>query len=251
MTAQVAINTENRVMRIQLMRPEAKNALNHAMYAAMADALIEANTSNDIRCVVLTGSEDSFTAGNDLADFAAEMPEGEWPVMRFLNTLRDMDTPVLVAINGLAVGVGVTMLLHSDLAFASKAASFSAPFTKIGLVPEAGSSLLLPLAVGNAWANDMLLANRKLDAQEALSAGLVSRVLPADTLLSTAIDVAENIAALAPGAMSASKRLIRNQRERVIAQMQAEGEIFAAQLKSPEFAESVAAMMEKRLPNFE
>jgi enoyl-CoA hydratase/carnithine racemase len=237
-------------MKIQLTRPEAKNALSHAMYTAMAEGLEQAQASNDIRCVLLTGSEDSFTAGNDLADFAADMPEGEWPVMRFLNTLRDMDTPVLVAVNGLAVGVGVTLLLHSDLAFASTEASFAAPFTKIGLVPEAGSSLLLPMALGNAWANDMLLANRKLDAQEALLAGLVSRVLPAQELMATATDVAENIASLAPGAISASKRLIRNNREGIIAQMQAEGEIFAAQLKSPEFAESVAAMMEKRAPNF-
>lgn len=250
MTEHVSVSLENRVMKIQLTRPEAKNALSHAMYTAMAEGLEQAQASNDIRCVLLTGSEDSFTAGNDLADFAADMPEGEWPVMRFLNTLRDMDTPVLVAVNGLAVGVGVTLLLHSDLAFASTEASFAAPFTKIGLVPEAGSSLLLPMALGNAWANDMLLANRKLDAQEALLAGLVSRVLPAQELMATATDVAENIASLAPGAISASKRLIRNNREGIIAQMQAEGEIFAAQLKSPEFAESVAAMMEKRAPNF-
>lgn len=250
MTEHVSVSIENRVMKIQLTRPEAKNALSHAMYTAMAEGLEQAQASNDIRCVLLTGSEDSFTAGNDLADFAADMPEGEWPVMRFLNTLRDMDTPVLVAVNGLAVGVGVTLLLHSDLAFASTEASFAAPFTKIGLVPEAGSSLLLPMALGNAWANDMLLANRKLDAQEALLAGLISRVLPAQELMATATQVAENIASLAPGAISASKRLIRNNREGIIAQMQAEGEIFAAQLKSPEFAESVAAMMEKRAPNF-
>lgn len=250
MTEQVVIQQQDRVMTITLNRPEVKNALSHAMYAAMADALAKANTSDSIRCVIITANGDAFTAGNDLADFANPMPEGDWPVMRFLENLRDMDTPVIAAVNGIAVGVGLTMLLHCDLAFANDVASFSAPFTKIGLVPEAGSSLLLPMTVGNAWANDILLAGRVLSAQEALSCGLISRVVSEEELSTTAQSVAATIASFAPNAMSASKRLIRNQQQRVIDQMQSEGEIFSAQLKSPEFSESVTAMLEKRPPVF-
>lgn len=247
----VRVEVDARVMTITLDRPDVKNALTHDMYCAIADALIEADDSGEIRCVVITGVGDAFTAGNDLREFAQGMPEGEPPVMRFLEALRDMDTPVIAAVNGVAVGVGLTMLLHCDLAFASENATFSAPFPRVGLVPEAGSSMLLPRALGTAWANDIILAGRTLTATDALVAGLVSRVVPAEELPDLAHEVAGRIASFAPNAMRESKRLVRSDRDRVIEQMNRENEVFLPRLKSAEFAEVAAAFKEKRAPEFD
>ncbi len=251
MTNHIAVAREGKVLTITINRPEQKNALSHAMYAAMADALEKAQTDDQIRCVVITGAGDVFTAGNDMGDFAAGMPEGTPPVVRFLSALRDVEKPVVAAVNGPAVGVGLTMLLHCDLSFASDTATFAAPFAKLGLVPEAASSLLIPSSLGTAWANDILLAGRKLEAEDALKAGLISRVFPADELLAETMTVAHNVAALAPTAMKESKRLIRGRQEEVKQQMLAEAEVFGAQLRSPEFAEAAAAFMEKRAPVFD
>lgn len=251
MSEHVRVRVAGRVMTITLDRPDVRNALTHAMYAALADALERADGDGDIRCVLITGEGEAFTAGNDLGDFADPLPDGPLPVMRFLEILRDMDTPVVAAVNGFAVGVGLTMLLHCDLAFASEQATFSAPFTRIGLVPEAGSSLLLPRSLGTAWANDILLAGRVLTAADALVAGLVSRVLPGDELLGVADSVARQIAGLAPNSVRESKRLIRADRGRTAERMEMEGEVFFTQLGSAEFSESLAAMKEKRAPDFD
>jgi enoyl-CoA hydratase/carnithine racemase len=162
-----------------------------------------------------------------------------------------MDMPVLAAVNGLAIGVGLTLLLHCDLVFASEAATFSAPFTRLGVVPEAGSSLLLPQAMGKAWATDLLLTGRVLSADEALTAGLVSRVTAHDDLRGLARDVAGALAARAPNAVRKSKRLIRADRPDVTVRMKAEEAVFMEQLRSREFAESLRAILEKREPEFE
>lgn len=251
MTNHIAVAREGKVMTITINRPDQKNALSHAMYTAMADALAEAQTDDSVRCIVITGVGDTFTAGNDMGDFAGGMPEGKPPVARFLEALRDAEKPVVAAVNGPAVGIGLTMLLHCDLSFASDTATFSAPFTKLGLVPEAASSLLLPASLGTAWANDILLAGRKLEADEALKAGLISRIFPREDLLRQTMTVAANMAGAAPNAMKGSKRLIRGGREAVRIQMESEAEIFGAQLRSAEFAEAAAAFLEKRAPVFD
>lgn len=247
----VRVEVHERLMTITLDRPEVKNALTHEMYAAVADALAKAEGSDEVRCVVITGSGDVFTAGNDLGDFAKPLPEGTWPAGRFLEVLRDMDTPVVAAVNGAAIGVGLTMLLHCDLAFAAESATFSAPFTRVGVVPEAGSSLLLPRALGNAWANDILLAGRVLTAADALVAGLVSRVVPADELEDVARGVARQVATLAPNSTRESKRLIRADRDQIAERMERETKAFRAQLSSAEVAESLLAIREKRQPIFD
>lgn len=232
-------------------RPDQKNALTHAMYAAIADALEELNTDDTLRVATITGAGDAFTSGNDLMDFAAGNTDGPPPVLRFLDNIRDAEKPVIAAVNGIAVGVGLTMLLHCDLAFASNTARFKAPFPHVGLVPEAGSSLLLPQALGNAWANDILLAGRTLDADDALRAGLISRVYSPAELIEKTNETAAIIAAQAPNAMKKSKRLIRSNRPDVIERMKAEGVLFDEQLRSPEFAECAAAFMQKRAPKFD
>ena len=251
MSEHITQSLENRVLTLTINRPERKNALTQAMYAALADAINGANGDKAIRAIIITGQGELFTAGNDLTDFAGNMNDGEPPVARFLAAIRDAEKPLIAAVNGPAIGVGLTMLLHCDIAYAADTADFRAPFTALGLVPEAGSSLLLPLTVGNSMANDILLAGRVLTAEEALASGLVSRVLPAAELLSAAQKTAAAIAASAPTAMRRSKALIRANRDAVKARMDAEGKIFGEQLKSPEFAEAAAAFAQKRKPVFE
>ncbi|MFT6452384.1 MAG: enoyl-CoA hydratase/carnithine racemase [Halocynthiibacter sp.] len=246
MTDHILCDISNRVMTITLNRPERKNALTRDMYGAIADALAEADANKDIRAIVITGTGDAFTSGNDIGDFTQKPPEGKQPVTRFLENISTAQTPILAAVNGIAVGVGLTMLLHCDLVFASKDARFKAPFTSLGLVPEAASSLLLPNAVGMAWANDILIAGRLLSADDALSAGLASRIYAPDELLEETQKVAATIAALAPSGVLQTKALIRANRKAVSEKMQIEGEIFAAQLQSAEFKEAAMAFMQGR-----
>jgi enoyl-CoA hydratase/carnithine racemase len=247
----VVLSIDDRVMTIHLNRPEARNSLTSEMCAALTDALVLADESRDIRCIVITGGGRSFTVGIDY-ELMPEIGQKEnSPALRFVETLRDLETPIIAAANGTAIGVGLTMLLHCDLVFASATARFSAPFGRIGLVPEAGSSLLLPLALGNAWANDLLLSGRVLRASEALSAGLVSRVVPADELLPLCLGVAKKIAGFAPNAIVESKRLIRSGRALAKEQMSKETPLFRAQLNSSEFTESLASLFERRQPVFD
>ncbi|MEO0682295.1 MAG: enoyl-CoA hydratase-related protein [Pseudomonadota bacterium] len=251
MTDLVRTELDGRVLRLTLARPEKLNALTQDMYAALADGLERAAAEAEVRVVVVTGEGETFTAGNDLKDFAAgPRGDGPPPVIRFLQAVRDCPKPVIAAVNGPAVGVGLTMLLHCDLAFAAETATFRAPFAQIGLVPEAGSSLLLPQALGLAWANDLLIAGRVLTAAEALSAGLVSRVYAPKTLAKETARTAASVAAQAPEATRLTKALIRSQREAVAERMEREGELFAARLRSAEFMEAAAAFMHKRAPDF-
>ncbi|MCB2099050.1 MAG: enoyl-CoA hydratase/isomerase family protein [Parvularculaceae bacterium] len=251
MTHHVVTERDGRVLTVTMNRADKKNALTHDMYLAIADALELAHAEPQIRCVIITGAGDSFTAGNDLSDFAAGLPEGKPPVVRFLEAIVNCDKPVMAAVNGPAVGVGLTMLLHSDLVYASERATFRSPFPHVGVVPEAASSLLLPMTVGNAWANDIFIGGRVLSAAEALSAGLISRIFPAASFMEECRKISVAVAAQAPNAMLHTKRLIRANRDVVIERMKKEGEIFNAQLKSPEFMLAAAAYMQKRLPEFD
>ncbi|KPP85653.1 MAG: Enoyl-CoA hydratase/carnithine racemase [Rhodobacteraceae bacterium HLUCCO07] len=251
MSENIIITREGRVVTLSIARLEKKNALTQDMYGAMADAL-EAYAGNDAdRALVITGAGDMFTAGNDLTDFAKGDREAEVPpVWRFLNAIRDCPKPVIAAVNGPGIGIGLTMLLHCDLVYAAESATLGAPFVKLGLVPEAGSSLLLPAAVGMAVANDMLLAGRTLSAGEAERFGLVARVFPDAELMESVAEIARGVAASAPVAMKLSKGLIRQGHEAVAECMAAESKLFAAQLQGPEFSESVAAMAGKRAPDY-
>ncbi|MEM8997333.1 MAG: enoyl-CoA hydratase-related protein [Acidobacteriota bacterium] len=247
------IDTERRgrVLVLTIHRPDQLNALTHDMYSSLAQGLEDLSSDDTLRAAVITGRGEYFTAGNDLGDFARGMPEGKPPVMRFLEALRDAPKPVIAAVNGPAIGVGLTLLLHCDLSYASESATFRAPFPQVGVVPEAGSSLLLPQAVGMAWANDILIAGRTLNAEEAVAIGLVSRVFADDELLPETLTIAAGVAGQAPNATRKSKALIRGGREALVEQMKREGKDFFEQLQSAEFRESVAAIREKRAPNFD
>ncbi|MEO1657936.1 MAG: enoyl-CoA hydratase [Pseudomonadota bacterium] len=249
MTDAIKISTIDKITTLTISRPEKKNAITQAMYGAMADAIEAYGEDDDVRAFIITGEGDMFTSGNDLGDFATGGMEHDLPpVFRFLMGISSCPKPLIVAVNGPAIGVGLTMLLHCDLVYAAKSATFGAPFVKLGLVPEASSSLLLPEAVGMAVANDILLGGRTLTAPEALEYGLIARVFAEADLQAEVQRIAEHVAASAPTALKRSKALIRNRQKLVQDHMMVEAKIFSEQLQSPDFAESVAAMMQKRAP---
>jgi len=221
------------------------------MYAALAGAIREYQTSDDARALVISGEGDYFTSGNDLRDFANGSDGDETPpVVQFLEAISTCPKPVIGAVNGPAIGVGLTMLLHCDLVFAAETATLSAPFVGLGLVPEAASSMLLPEVVGPAVANDIFMTGRALTAQEALQFGLVSRVFSEDELSDAVAEIATQVARSAPMALKRTKSLVRSQNDAIAGRMKAESKLFSEQLASPDFAESVAAKMQGRAPVF-
>lgn len=244
------IDLEGDVRLITLNRPEKKNALTGAMYDAMRAALAGADASEKIGAVVFAGQPGMFSAGNDLADFLGGAADGfsASPALAFIRQLARTRTPMVAAIDGIAVGIGATLSLHCDLVYASPAARLRMPFVELGLVPEAASSYLLPLRVGRLKATELLLLSRPLDADEALALGLVNAVLPADMLLDQAIAQAAKLAALPPGALAASRALIRGDQAQVEAALEAEARAFDAQLRSPESQERLAAFLARSKP---
>ena len=241
------------ILTLTFNRPEKKNALTQAMYGAAADAINAAQDDKNVRVILLTGAGDAFTAGNDIADFAgagSAPREGEPPVARYLKAILYCEKPLIAAVNGLAIGVGVTMLLHCDLVYAGETATFQTPFVNLGLVPEAASSLLLPRAIGTQKANEMFLLGRKVGAEEAERIGLAAATVPDAELMKTARAAASALAAKAPGAVKATKKLARGELAEIAARMDAESKIFGAQLQTAEFAEAASAFAEKRAPDF-
>jgi len=250
MTNPIIIKTTGRVMTACFNRPDKKNAITQAMYATLSDALDRYVADDNLRAFVITAEGDMFTAGNDLDDFAASSAEGEPPVMRFLAAIQSCPKPLIAAVNGQAIGIGLTLLLHCDLVFAAQSATISAPFVGVGVVPEAGSSLLLPAAVGRAVANDIFLTGRRLSADEALQFGLISRIFADDQLAAESQKIAQQVAHSAPTAVKRTKALINTKGAEVAERMAQEGALFQAQLNSAEFSECVMAFREKRAPKF-
>jgi enoyl-CoA hydratase/carnithine racemase len=243
---------DGRVLTIRLNRPERKNALTAAMYSRILELFAEAAQTRDIRALVITGAGSAFTSGNDLADFMGQPVFTEdSPVLRFLRALVDFPKPLLAAVNGAAVGVGTTMLLHCDLVYAAASARFSLPFVGLGLVPEAGSSLLLPRVAGMQRAAELLLLGEPFDAATAHRVGLVNEVLPDAELLARVRNRTQLLAERPPDAVMASKELLRGPfRAEIHEAIKREGALFASRLHSAEAAEAFAAFFEKRKPDF-
>jgi enoyl-CoA hydratase/carnithine racemase len=251
MTEHVVTAVADGILSIRLNRPEKKNALTVAMYAGLADALERADADGSVRVVTLTGTADSFTSGNDISDFMQQRPtSGETPVLRFLRVVSTTKKPLIAAVNGLAVGVGVTMLLHCDLAYAADTATFQLPFVNLGLVPEAASTLLLPRLVGHQRACELLLLGEKFDAATARELGLITAVYPVAALADAVQDRAQLLASKPPSAVRLTKALLRSESTGVAARMVEESRHFAGQLQSPETREAFAAFMERRKPDF-
>ena len=248
--------TLNGVATIEIARPEKKNALTIAMYQVMADAINAAKADTAVRALLITGQPGIFTSGNDLEDFMQRPPgsgsgNDESPVFRFMRALIDCDKPVVAAVTGAAIGIGTTMLLHCDLVYVSDEARLAMPFVGLGLVPEFGSSLLLPQRIGQARAAEKLLLGDPFTGAEAVELGLANAVLPAGEVANHARRVAERFNALPPGAVRETKRLLRApQAEATFMAIRTEGELFAARLRSPEAMEAFQAFFQKRRPDF-
>ncbi len=250
MTDLVKISTANGVMEIVWNRPDKKNALSNAMYRAATAALAQAVEDKSVRVVLLASEGDSFTSGNDLADFASAAMGGEAPAAgAFIEAIAQFPKPLVAAVAGLAVGVGTTMLLHCDLVFVASDAKLTTPFVNLALVPEAASSLLMPAHIGHRRAFAMFALGEGLTGEQAAQLGVANVALPAAEVLAAARAAAAKLALRPPGAVMATKKLMRNG-EAILTQLRTEGAIFGERLKSAEAMEAFMAFQQKRAPDF-
>ena len=252
MTEHVKREISDGVMTLTLQRPEKKNALSGAMYDALAGAVRQADADASVRAVLFQGDGDSFTAGNDLADFAHQAGaenSAESPVHRFIEAIINASKPLVAAVQGNAVGIGTTMLLHCDLVYLADNARLITPFVKLALVPEAASSWLLPLRIGHVRAYAMFALGEPMEPAAALACGLANAVVPQGELRKKARDAALALSKLPGGSLSQSKRLMRDL-QRITAQAAEEEQLFKERLKTAEAREAFAAFAERRPPNF-
>lgn len=251
-TDQIRTEFGEGILTLRFNRPEKKNALNLAMYAALARTLEEADGDSAVRVVLVTGSDTCFTSGNDLADFMnSPLTGADSPVMWFLTAISRFSKPLVAAVNGTAVGIGVTMLLHCDLVYAGSSALFQMPFVSLGLCPEAGSTLLLPRMMGHQRAAELLLLGEPFGADKACAAGIVNGVCPDAELLPLARQKARQLATQPASAVRLSKALLKREYGTSLGETIAvEGAHFIERLKSPEAAEALQAFMERRKPDF-
>jgi enoyl-CoA hydratase/carnithine racemase len=240
------------ILRVQLNRPAKKNAMTSGMYVTLAGIFNDAAQDARTRVVLWHGAGDSFSAGNDIEDFLKNPPgQGESPQTRLMNALLDFDKPVVVAVQGAAIGGGTTMLLHCDFVYAGESARFQMPFINLAVVPEFGSSCSVPARVGHLRAAELILLGLPFDARRAADLGLATRVIPDRDLLTAATGAAETLAAKPAGALQASKRLMKAPiREQIKAAIKAEIEEFSAHVRSDDAKEAFKAFLEKRAPNF-
>jgi enoyl-CoA hydratase/carnithine racemase len=250
---QVETELKADVLRITIDRPEKKNALTTAMYTALADAVEQGEANGDVRVMLLHGNGDSFTAGNDLEDFTANPWKGHAvpPAVRFIGAVASAKKPIVTAVHGMAVGIGVTILLHCDLVYAADNTRLVMPFVNLGIVPEAGSTVLLPALVGHQRAAELLMLGVPINAQRAYELGLVNAVVAAEALMPTALEAAQKLAEKPAGALQATKALLRKAGQTELEDaMREEVRVIGERLGSPETREALAAFLEKRKPNF-
>ena len=253
MTDHIKTDLDAGVLTLTLNRPDKRNAITDAMYAAMADALDDAGRDNAIRVVLLRAEGDAFSGGNDIGDFMGQRSQGvntqDLSVFRFLKALAHFEKPIVAAVKGVAVGIGTTALLHSDLVFVAEDAKLSTPFVNLGLAPEAASSILLPARIGYARAFAMFALGDVLDGKTAAAWGLANAALPADQVDQAARDAAIALTKRPPGSLIVTKRLMRDA-EMIWSVMREEGAVFHERLQSPEAAEAFMAFVQRRAPDF-
>jgi enoyl-CoA hydratase/carnithine racemase len=240
------------ILVLTLQRPDKKNALTGAMYDALSDGLERAEADRAIKVVLFQGDGDSFTAGNDLADFAAQSrsnSDKESLAFRFISNLGKATKPLIAAVQGNAVGVGTTMLLHCDLVFLAETARLMTPFVNLALVPEAASSFLLPARIGHVRAYQMFALGEPMDAATAVASGLANAVVPSAELRQKAMAAAVTLTKRPAGSLSATKALMR-EAERIATRIAEEGALFKERLRTPEAREAFAAFAERRQPDF-
>jgi len=249
MAEPVIVTDDGPVRTVRMNRPEKKNALTLAMYDAMAAAIEGAGTDPTRRCLLIAGAPTAFCAGNDIGNFLnMAMGSGALgaPILRFLYALARCEKPLVAAVQGNAVGVGTTMLLHCDHVVAASDARFATPFVGLGLVPEAGSSLIAPRLMGQARAFSLLVMGRPLNADEAKAAGLINTVAAADAVEAEAMKAAREIAALPPQGVLASRRLLRGSPDEIIARIDEEAALFKTRLQSAEARAAFEAFVTRK-----
>ncbi|RYD94106.1 MAG: enoyl-CoA hydratase [Sphingomonadales bacterium] len=250
MTDLVKISEANGVMEIIWNRPDKKNALSNAMYRAATAALARAVEDKSIRVVVISSEGDSFTSGNDLADFASAAMGGEAPAAHgFIEAIIQFPKPIVAAVSGLAVGVGTTMLLHCDLVYVASDAKLTTPFVNLALVPEAASSVLLPSRIGHVRSFAMFALGDAMTGDQAAQLGLANAAMPKEQVIAAAREAAAKLAQRPIGAVMAAKKLMRDG-EKILAQSRTEGAIFGERLRSAEAMEAFTAFQQKRAPDF-
>jgi len=244
--------TRNRVARIRFDRPDKKNAITREMYTQLAQALNAADADEGVRAVLLAGTAECFTAGNDVNDFLKGPFGGEGsPTWQLFVALPKVRKPVVAAVGGPAVGIGTTLLLHCDLVYASENARFQLPFVPLGIVPEFGSTLLLPQLAGYQRAAELLMLGQPFTAQKAQEIGIVTEVVSQDRLFEKAEAVAAQLAALPRESLRLTKRLMRGTQEKALNErIMEEGRLVLERLGSPEAKEAMSAFLEKRKPDF-
>ena len=250
MSHDIHIARDGAVLEIGIERPAKKNALTGAMYDAMRGALVDASADAGVGVVLIRGAGGAFTAGNDIADFlaaaqAADRDGGDSPAKRFIQTLARFDKPLVAAVDGVAVGIGTTLCFHCDLVYVAPGARFKMPFVDLGLVPEAGSSLLAVQRFGRARASELLMLAEGFDGARAVELGLANTLVPAEELLAHARARAQALAAKPRQALLATRRLMRGDPEALYAQMDLELEAFGKALRSPEARNAFLAFMSR------
>jgi enoyl-CoA hydratase/carnithine racemase len=248
MTDQIVSALKDGVFQIRINRPEKKNALASDMYTAMAQTLKQADQDAAVKVITLTGAGDSFTSGADVSDFLKRdaSSSDHRPVGSFLATIASLNKPLMAGVNGMAIGIGVTMLLHCDLVYAAESATFQMPFTNLGVAPEAASSQLLPQMVGYHRAAELMLFGERIDARRALEIGLINAVCPAAELSALLGSRAALIAAKPASSILATKALLRRAPDSLAVRMSVENAEFARLLQTPEARAIMQAFLDRR-----
>src|SRR5580693_76666 len=248
MSDSIVVTDDGAVRIIRMNRPEKKNALTQPMYATMTRAMREAEANEAIRCLVLAGGQDAFCAGADIGEFLESAQSGGLRphTLEFLKALAQNQKPLVAAVGGLAVGIGTTLLFHCDHVVAAAEATFTTPFLKLALIPEAASSLLAPMRMGYARAFSMLVMGRTLSAAEAKEAGIVNSVVEAAAVDGVARQAAREIAALPAGAVAVSRALMRGGLDAIDRQIDTEIMHFRERLQSDEARAAFAAFLSRK-----
>ena len=244
----VTVSDDGPVRTVRMNRPDKKNALTLAMYEAMAAGLESAEDNAALRCLLIAGGAADFCAGNDIGDFVKMAGQGALgaPIVRFLYALANCEMPMVAAVQGNAVGIGTTMLMHCDHVVASTEARLSTPFVGLGLLPEAASSLIAPRLMGNARAFSLLVMGRPLNAADAKAAGLVNTIVAPAAVEAEAMKAAREIAALPPEAAAAARQLLRGSHDDIIARLEKETTMFEARLQSAEARAAFEAFLARK-----
>lgn len=246
--AHIIYRQEGAVFIIQMNRPEKKNALLQTMYKALAEGVKHGDADDSVNAILICGTQDCFTSGNDVNDFVVAQAQGtERPSVQFMKALVNSRKPIVASVNGLAIGIGTTMLMHCDLVYAAQDAYLHLPFTRLGLCPEAGSSFLAPTIMGHQRASELLLLGERFSATKAHEYGLVNEVLPPEQVYQYALDKATTLASLPSEAVQTSKHLIkRSQASQISDTISLELVNFSRLLGTPEAQAIMQAFLNKK-----